>query len=351
MSQWMDELEERARSVLPDPVERYYRQGSGRGRTAAEAAEAWATLRYRPHVLCDVTSVDPSTTVLDTLVAAPVLVAPTTLQLLAHAEGDRAMAAGARDAGSLLCVSSNTGVRFEEIGATGVNWWLQAYVVADRDATSALVGRAVTAGARAVAVTVDTPVVATKPENEPMVWDLVRDDQIHANLDLDRGQRGIEKARDLTGETIAWLTAETGLPVVVKGVLRADDATIAAEAGAAAIIVSNHGGRQLDQSVSTVEALPEVVAAVGGRVEVYVDGGVRSGLDVLGAVALGARAAFVGRPALWALAVDGETGVARLLTELRQELVEAMTLAGCANVDQVTADLVAGPTTQPFARR
>ena len=189
-----------------------------------------------------------------------------------------------------------------------MNWWLQAYVVADRDATAALVGRAVAAGARAVAVTVDTPVVATKPEMEPTVWDLVRDDQIHANLDLDRGQSGIEKARDLTGETIAWLTAETGLPVVVKGVLRADDAVTAADAGAAAIIVSNHGGRQLDQSVSTVEALPEVVAAVGGRVEVYVDGGVRSGLDVLGAVALGARAALVGRPALWALASTARTG-------------------------------------------
>lgn len=350
MSQWMDELEERARSVLPVPVERYFRQGSGRGRTAAEAADAWTRLRYRPHVLRDVMNVDPSTTVLGTPVAAPVLVAPTTLQLLAHAEGDVAMGAGVRAGGSLLCVSSNTGVRFEEIGATGVNWWLQAYVVADRDATAALVGRAVTAGARAVAVTVDTPIVATKPEIEPMVWDLVRDDQIHANLDIDRGQSGIEKARDLTGETIGWLTAETGLPVVVKGVLRGDDAAIAADAGAAAIIVSNHGGRQLDQSVSTVEALPEVVAAVGGRVEIYVDGGVRSGLDVLGAVALGARAAFVGRPALWALAIDGASGVARLLTELRHELAEAMTLAGCANVDEVTGDLVAAPVAQPFSR-
>jgi 4-hydroxymandelate oxidase len=341
MSRWMDELEERACSVLPDPVERYFRQGSARGRTAEEAADAWTRLRYRPRVLRDVTHVDPSATVLGTPVAAPVLVAPTTLQLLAHPEGDVAMAAGARTSGSLLCVSSNTGVRFEQIGATGVTWWLQAYVVSDRDATAALVGRAVAAGARAVAVTVDTPVVAAKPETETEVWDLVRDDQIHANLDLDRGQSGIAKARDLTGETIAWLAAETGLPVVVKGVLRADDAVTAADAGAAAIIVSNHGGRQLDQAVSTVQALPEVAAAVGGRVEVYVDGGVRSGLDVLGAVALGARAAFIGRPALWALAVDGATGVARLLTEMRAELVEAMTLAGCASLGQVTRDLVA----------
>jgi 4-hydroxymandelate oxidase len=337
----MDELQEHARAVLPGPVERYIRAGAGRGRTAQEAAEAWRRLRFRPRVLRDVTSVEPATDVLGTSVAAPILIAPTTLQVLAHADGDRAMAAGAHAAGSLLCVSSNTGVRFEEIGSVGVPWWLQAYVVEDRAATAAMVGRAVSAGARAVAVTVDTPVVGSKPEESESIWDLAGDHDLHANLDLNRNERGIAKARDLSAETIAWLTAETGLPVVVKGVLRGDDAATAAEAGAAAVIVSNHGGRQLDQAVSTVDALPEVVTAVAGRIEVYVDGGIRSGLDVFGALALGARAVLVGRPALWALAVDGADGVSRMLGELRAELVEAMTLSGCASVADIASDLVA----------
>jgi 4-hydroxymandelate oxidase len=341
VSDWIDGLQERARAVLPDPVERYFRQGAGRGCTAEEAAEAWRRLRYRPRVLRDVSSVDPATEVLGSAVSAPILVAPTTLQVLAHPDGDRAMATGVRAAGSLLCVSSNTAVRFEEIAAIGVPWWLQAYVVEDRAATIALIARAVSAGARAIAVTVDTPVVGTKPQDGPSVWNLVHDHHIHANLDLTRGDSGVAKARDLSARTIGWLTEETGLPVVVKGVLRGDDAAIAAEAGAAAVIVSNHGGRQLDQTVSTVDALSEVASAVGDSVEVYVDGGVRSGLDVLGALGLGARAALVGRPALWALAVDGAEGVTRMLTELRAELVEAMTLSGCASVADITADLVA----------
>jgi 4-hydroxymandelate oxidase len=328
-------------------VAEYFRQGAGAGRTAAEAAAAWSTLRFRPRTLRDVTAVDTSTTVLGTSLATPVLVAPSTLQNLAHPGGDVAMATGALAAGTGLGVSSNTGIPFAEIGATGAPWWLQVYVLSKRDVTARLVERAVSAGARALVLTVDTAVVGTKWNAEASVWDLVGEEDIDANLDVRGDQPELEKARDLTGEAIGWLTAVSGLPVVVKGVLRGDDAVVAAQSGAAAILVSNHGGRQLDQSISTVRALPEVVDAVGDRLEVYVDGGIRHGIDVLGALALGARAVLVGRPALWALAVDGARGVERLLRELTDELSEAMMLSGCPGLSDVARDLLDLPRLGP----
>jgi 4-hydroxymandelate oxidase len=340
VARWIDELEAKAARSLPAPVMEYFWQGAGAGWTAAEARQAWSALRYRPHVLRDVTTVDTTTSVLGTPVAAPVLVAPSTLQLLAHPDGDIAMARGTLAAGSLLGVSSNTGVPFDQIGGTGAPWWLQVYMLQQREATARLIDRAVEAGARAIVLTVDTPVVSTKWNADSPVWDLVRDDQIDANLDIHGDHPGLAKARDLTGESIDWLSRLSGLPVVVKGVLRGDDSVVAADAGASGIVVSNHGGRQLDQAISTVRALPDVVAAVGDRVEVYVDGGVRTGIDILGALAMGGTAVFVGRFALWALVVEGASGIERLLRDLGAELAEAMTLAGCSRLSHVTADLL-----------
>jgi 4-hydroxymandelate oxidase len=254
------------------------------------------------------------------------------------------MARGAVAAASLLCVSSNAGRSFAAVAAEGAPWWVQAYVLRDRGRTEDLLGRAVEAGARAVVLTVDTPVVATRADDEPSIWDVTPDDFLHANAGHDQSARdhvALERAADLTPDDIVWLARLTGLPVVVKGILRGDDARIAVDAGAAAVWVSNHGGRQLDGAIATRWALPEVVAAVGDDVEVYVDGGLRRGTHVLAAYALGAAAVFVGRPALWALTVGGSDGVARLLRELSAELVEAMRLAGCAARADVTADLVA----------
>jgi 4-hydroxymandelate oxidase len=222
----------------------------------------------------------------------------------------------------------------------------RAYVLRDRGLTEAMLRRAKAAGASAVVVTVDTPVVGTKYDDAPGVWEVTPDDFLHANTDVDLADgrpASVEKADDLTPDVVGWLAAVTGLPVVVKGVLRGDDAVRAVDAGAAAVWVSNHGGRQLDQAVATRWALPEVATAVAGSAEVYVDGGIRQGIDVLAACALGARAVFLGRPALWALTVAGPDGVARLVHELGEQLDEAMTLLGTPDLLALDADVLAGP--------
>lgn len=342
MSGWVDALEDAARRVLPEPVHTYVRQGAGQGVSAAEAVQAWREVRFLPHVLRDVTTVDLATTLLGTRVALPVAIAPTTLQRQAHDDGEVEMARGAAGADTLVCVGSNAGRPFAAVAGAGAPWWVQVYLLRDRGVTREMLRRAVLAGARAVVLTVDTPVVGTKLEGSVSVWDLVPDDHLHANEELaGLDHRSVEKATDLSPDDIGWLAGETGLPVVVKGVLRADDARRAVSAGASAVWVSNHGGRQLDRVVSTAQALPAVTQAVGSTAEVMVDGGVRHGLDVMAALAMGARAVFVGRPAVWALATGGALGVTRLLDTLAEELAEGMRLVGVATLADLSADLVA----------
>ncbi len=346
MSQWVDDLEAAAGRLLPEVVAAYYRQGARDGLSAAEAVQSWRDVRLRPHVLTDVSRVTTATTILGTPVALPVAIAPTTLQRYAADEGEAAMAVGASAADTLLVVSSNAGTSFASIAAAGAPWWIQAYVLKDRGLTRRMLDLAGAAGACAVVVTVDTPITGTKYDDGPSVWESTPQGHSHTNVHAAAGAEpaDLTKADDLTPDVIGWLAEATGLPVVVKGVLRGDDAARAVAAGAAAVWVSNHGGRQLDQTISTREALPEVVAAVSDGTEVYVDGGVRRGLDVLTACALGARAVFVGRPALWALTVDGHAGVERLVAELGGELREAMMLAGCPDLAHVDADLLAPGT-------
>ncbi len=329
---FLDSLEERAREVLPEAVFRYFRQGSRDGVSAAEAVAAWDRFRFLPQVLRDVTDVDTSTTLLGTHVETPVAVAPSTMQRAAHVDGEVAMARAVREAGSLLVLSSNAGSTFEEVGETGVPWWLQMYVTADRPTCAPLVGRAVDAGARAVVLTADTPVVGTKYDVGETVWDLVRPGWLRVNFAETYGEQpGDEKAHDLGPQDVAWLAETSGVPVVVKGVLQPADVRRCIDAGAAAVWVSNHGGRQLDYAAATADALEAVVEAAGTDAEVYVDGGVRSGRHVLAALALGARAAFLGRPPLYALAGGGQDGVARMFRELSEELTEALGLAGCSS--------------------
>lgn len=339
---WIDGLQEAAAGRLAEPVYRYFAQGSAGGLSRDEAVAAWEAVRFRPRVLVDVREVETGTTVLGLPVRTPVLVAPTTLQRQADPGGEAAMVASAAAAGSLAVVSSNAGTKFADVGAGGAPWWLQIYVARNRAATRELLEAAVAGGARAIVLTADTPVVGRKEDDGPSVWEVIPDDHLLANLDTSRyDDDDLAKADDLTPDVIGWLHAETGLPVLVKGVLRADDAVRCADAGAAGVIVSNHGGRQLDGSIPTARALPEVAAAVGHRVEVYVDGGVRRGEHVLAALAMGARAVLVGRPALFALAAEGAPGVSRLITDLTDELAHAMTLAGCPNPGEVRPDLIA----------
>jgi 4-hydroxymandelate oxidase len=203
------------------------------------------------------------------------------------------------------------------------------------------VTRAVEAGARALVLTADTPLVGTKREGERSVWSSVEPGWLRSNFDGDADPaQTAEKATDLGPQDVAWLAARFGLPVVVKGVLHPEDARRCVEAGAAAVWVSNHGGRQLDRALPTAHALGDVVAEVGDAVEVYVDGGVRSAPDVLTALALGARAVFLGRPVMWALADDGADGVHSLLAELTTDLEECLRLAGEPSAARVPRDLV-----------
>ncbi len=336
-ARWLDQVESLAREALPEPVFRYVQEGARDEVTSGEAVEAWRSLRVAPRVLHDVRQVDTSTTLLGAGFRLPVGIAPMTLQRAADPEGEVAMARAAAAAGVPLVVSSNAGSTFAEIAATGVTWWLQLYMPPDRGRAEPLLSQAVAAGAGAVVLTADTPVVGTRypaPGGGPRVWEVADPSWSGANwagaLGLEPSDRG--KAMDLGPQDLRWLRAVTGLPLVVKGVLRADDAQRCAASGASAVWVSNHGGRQLDRTVATALCVRGVRDSVGDEVQVYVDGGVRSGLDVLLALALGADAAFVGRPMFHALAADGADGVSRALAEIDAELVESMRLSGCGDL-------------------
>lgn len=328
---WLDALPGLAEQRLPDRVWRYFAAGAREGVTTEEATRAWCSHRFVPHVLRDVTEVDTSTRLLDTGFRLPFGIAPTSMQRAAHPEGERGMARAAAQAGVPHVVSSNAGFPFAEIGDGRSSWWLQAYLTTDRARATPMLQAAVDAGAGAIVLTVDTPVAGTKYALAEEAWEGIDRSWYRCNYPFSPGR---DWARDIVADDIGRLRELTGLPVVAKGVLRADDAMSCVAAGAEAIWVSNHGGRQLDRAVSTAAALPEVVKAVGGETEVYVDGGVRTGLDVLTALALGARAVFLGRLPLYALAVAGGDGVTRLLSELETELVEAMRLAGAPTVSQ-----------------
>jgi 4-hydroxymandelate oxidase len=334
-------LEDRARAVLPQPVFDYYAGGAGDEDTLAANASAWSAVRLRPRVLRDVSHVDTSTTVLGSRVAAPVLVAPTAFHRLAHPSGELATAQGTAAAGSLLVLSTRSSTRLESVAEAAGPWWFQVYVLRDRNLTKELVQRATAAGARALVLTGDTPYVGRKRRNRDTLS--IPDEDFRANLERLTDVTLAEQAANVTFEDIGWLRELSGLPVLVKGVLRADDAIRCIQAGAAGVIVSNHGGRQLDGAVATAHALPEVAQALAGRGEVLVDGGIRSGRDVLRALALGARAVLLGRPILWGLATDGAAGVQRVLTELQEDTAHAMALAGACCVAEVTEDLVTRP--------
>jgi 4-hydroxymandelate oxidase len=337
-----------ARDVLPAEVFEYVDTGSWHGTSRAEAEAAWSALRLRPRVLVDVAAVDTSVELLGQRLRGPVLVGPTAFHGLAHEEAELATARAATRSGSLLTLSTRSSALLEDVGhAAAGPWWFQVYATRDPAVHRGLAQRAAAAGATALMLTGDTPVVARKPllhgtRLAGIDEHLARNAVQHLPPGAD-WRAAVEQLPAATPDLVAELAELSGLPVLVKGVLRADDAERCLAAGAAGIVVSNHGGRQLDRAVPTARALPEVVAAVAGRVPVLVDGGLRSGLDVLTALALGADAVLLGRPVIWALAAAGQRGVEDLLEWLLDDLRHAMTLAGAPNLAAVTPDLVAQP--------
>jgi len=347
------ELEAIARAQIPATSWDYYAGGAGDEATLRDNVEAYARLRLMPRVLVDVSKLTLATTALGAPIAFPVLVAPLACQRLAHADGEAATARGAAAAGTIMVVSTLATMRLEDVAtAADAPKWFQLYVHKDHGLTRALIDRAVAAGYRAIVLTVDTPRLGRRERDVRNGFTLPRGLAL-ANFTGDAartpattGGSGLAAYAAshlddaLTWDDLAWVRAQSSLPLAIKGVVRADDARRAVELGAAAVIVSNHGGRQLDGTIATIDALPAVADAVGGRAEVYVDGGVRRGTDVLKALALGARAVLLGRPVLWALAAGGAEGVTQALALLRAELDHALALAGVPSVRDVPRDVV-----------
>jgi 4-hydroxymandelate oxidase len=323
-----------ARYVLDTPVYEWIRSGSGPD-FAGDNEAAFSRHRLRPSVLVDVATVKTETTLLGATISAPVIVGPVGLQKAIHPDGELAMAAGVAQAGSLLTVAVNATTSIEDIAAAQptLPLWFQLYNWADRDVLAAVIARAEGAGVRAIVPLVNTPIGVN--HTSPKLGFRLPAGAKFAHFDSSP-----ENTASNTWEYLTWLRSVTSLPIVPKGIMTRDDAARAVDAGAAGIVVSNHGGRQVARSISTLDALPDVVAGAGGA-EVYLDGGVRSGGDVLVALALGARAVMVARPVLWGMALGGPDGVARVLDDLRDGLAEDAGMCGIADIASVPRDLVA----------
>ena len=337
-----------ARAKLPKDALDYYEGGALDEITLRENTAGWERLKLYYRVLAGVGARQMETTVLGRKISMPIAVAPTAFHKLACEAGEIAAARAAKAAGTLFVLSSLSNTAMEKVFAeAGSPKWFQLYIYKDRAITKELVQRAEEAGAEAIVLTVDAPGLGTRERDMRNNFRLPDGLSVENLAPLGKGDMpNVEGSglaayvrenfkSDLGFDDLDWLCGCTRLPVVVKGVCRGDDARRSVDHGAKAVVVSNHGGRQLDTAPETCEALPYVVEAVGDRCEVYVDGGIRRGSDVLKAIALGARAVLVGRPILWGLTVNGEQGAAHVLEILRRELDEAMLLCGCTTIPDI----------------
>ncbi len=335
------DYEAAARQLLSREVFDYYAGGSGDEFTLSQNRTAFTRLALRPRVLTDVRTISLQTSLLGMPVAMPVAIAPTAYACLAHPEGERAVVRAAEATGTLAVMSINSSQTLEDIRAAGKGpLWQQFYLYPDRGLTRELLERITTAHYSALVITVDRPRLGKRER------DLRNGFCLHPDQAANFAVSAVVPRKDAcyaTWKDIEWIHSLTSLPIVLKGILTAEDALLALEQGIAGIVISNHGGRQLDGAVTSMEALPEIVRAVDGRCEVYVDGGIRRGTDVLKALALGARAVLIGRPVLWGLAARGSQGVQHVLEILRDELELAMILCGCADLASISAELLSFP--------
>jgi len=342
-----------ARAKLSKEVSDYYEGGALDEITLRENTAGWERLRLYYHVLAGVSERDLRTSVLGQKISTPICVAPTAFHKLACGEGEMATARAAKAAGTLFILSSLSNTAMESVFAQATSpRWFQLYIYRDREITRALVQRAEAAGAEAIVLTVDAPGLGTRERDMRNRFTLPEGLCVENLSPLGKGKMpevsgsGLAAyvrdnfKSDLSFEDLDWLCGSTRLPIIVKGVCRDDDAGRAVEHGAKAIVVSNHGGRQLDTAPATSEVLPHIADVVADRCEIYVDGGIRRGSDVLKAIALGARAVMVGRPILWGLTVAGEKGALNVLEILRRELDEAMLLCGCTTLHDINRSLL-----------
>jgi len=350
------ELEKLAKEKLPQSAHDYYASGAWDEVTLRENRAAFERIKTHYRVLVDVSWRDLTTTLLGQNISMPILIAPTAFHKLAHPEGELATVRAAGAAGTIMVLSSLSTTLVEDVtkAATGPVWF-QLYINKDRGFTRELVARVEAAGCTALMLTVDTPEWGRRERDVRNKFHLPSGlaavNLLPSNTRGEViGQSGAGMGQafawmldaSVTWKDVDWLRSLTKLPVILKGICRADDAQRAVESGANGIVVSNHGGRQMDTAPATIEVLPRCADAIGGRVPILMDGGVRRGLDVLKALALGATAVQVGRPILWGLAAGGQEGVEAALGLLRQEFDLAMALAGCPDLKSISRDLITG---------
>jgi len=348
------EYESLAKHHLSQMAFDYYSGGARDEITLRDNRNAFTRVKFRPRMLVDVSEINLNTKILGEPLQIPILIAPMAFQCLAHLDGEIATATAAASAGAGMILSTLATKSLEEVAdvPNGLKWF-QLYIHKDRGLTRALVERAYTAGYKGLCLTVDAPVLGNRERdhrNEFTLPSHLHPANLTSVLGLDipqeKGESGLlsyfaqQMNPALTWKDLEWLQSVSPLPLIIKGILREDDAVRAVEYGAQAIVVSNHGGRQLDGAIASLDALAEIVAAVDGKIEVLLDGGIRRGTDILAALALGAKAILIGRPILWGLAVAGEVGVSHVLWLLKNELTTAMALSGCPALENIDSSLV-----------
>jgi 4-hydroxymandelate oxidase len=338
-----DDFHDAARTALTKDAYDYYRSGALREWTLAENQRAYERWTFVRRSMVDVSDIDTTTSVLGSDVSFPVLIAPTAFHKLATPAGEVATALAAKAMGTVMVNSTLSTVPLEDVAATGAMRWFQLYVFTDRGLTRELVDRAMASGFTALVPTVDAPTIGIRyadQRNRFVLPDGMELANVSASLSGADGASGLRAFsqqfdQSLTWRDIEWLCGLVDVPVVPKGVVTAADARMALEAGAAGVVVSNHGGRQLDGDPATLDVLAEVVQEVAGAGQVLMDGGIRSGTDVVKAVALGANAVLVGRAVLWALAAGGQSGVERMLTLLRDEVADTLRQLGVPHLTDI----------------
>ena len=348
------DYENAAREALPSVAYDYYASGANDEITLRENHAAYERIKLKPRVLVDTSKRDLTATVLGQTISMPIMVSPTAFHRMAHPEGEVATARAAAKAGTIMILSTLSTSSIEEVmsEATGPVWF-QLYVYKDREATLSLVRRAESAGCKAIALTVDAQIWGRRERDIKNRFRLPKGLSIKNLMPAGKEDFPKEEADSglaayvawqfdptLSWKDVDWLCSKSNIPVLLKGVLHPEDARLAVEHGAAGVIVSNHGARQLDTVPATIEALPEIAEVVENKIEVLVDGGIRRGTDVVKAMALGAKAVGVGRPIIWGLAVDGEQGAKRVLDILRKDFELTMRLCGCTSVQDIKKTLV-----------